>query len=124
MRGKLSESTKVIYVLGKRTQLLQGYMAGRGVALPERPRPSYYHIACTVLLAFDIVSIPYILAWEVPFEGYVRSTVIATSILWTAEMVLTFQTAIYRNGVLEDRRWIIAASYLNLRVTEHFLSST
>jgi len=82
-----------------------------GVVLPDSVKRNMWDIVSFCVLLFDTLVIPYTLAWQTPDSAFLITTTWMTMCFWTADMVLTFNTALYKHGELEVRRWPIAKHY-------------
>ncbi|CAK0867648.1 unnamed protein product [Prorocentrum cordatum] len=65
-----------------------------------------------IVLAYDVLSLPYMLAFEVPQEGTVMTLSMISVCFWTADLILCFRTAFWRKGRLEMSPRRIAIQYL------------
>jgi len=69
---------------------------------------SFYRVSFDIfslaILAYDLISMPYFLAWEVPLF---KPGAYVTLMFWVCDIFLNFRTGYYANGVLvTNGRWI------------------
>jgi len=78
------------------------------------PGSAFHTVMCClsfIVLLFDVMTIPVILAWELPMTGLVGVTSILSTMFWTADLGLNFLTAFYVKGELVARPAAIAKRY-------------
>ena len=79
--------------------------------LPDSVKRNIWDLASFCVLLFDTLVIPYTLAWQPPDSTFLITTMWVTMCFWTSDMLLTFNTALYKRGELEVRRSQIAKHY-------------
>lgn len=64
-----------------------------------------------ITLIYDLTTIPYALAWDLQFDGYIMWSGLFTSTFWTGDMAMNFFTAFQKDGILEARPRQVALHY-------------
>jgi hypothetical protein len=68
--------------------------------VPTSPLRLAIDLVSLVALSYDLFSLPYLLAFDVPQEGAVLYLTYATLLFWIADMGFTFRTGVYKDGSL------------------------
>ncbi|CAK0818019.1 unnamed protein product [Prorocentrum cordatum] len=79
---------------------------------PESPKRVVFDLLAMVVLQFDLLLVPYALAWDVRFEGPLLVVAWIVAGFWLLDLVLGLFTGFYRNGELEMRRKQIRRHYV------------
>jgi len=88
---------------------------------PSSPVRMVHDIVGGAILLYDIIVIPFMLAWDIPFDGWVKAISQATLAFWTCDLCVNFLTGYYLAGELELRPRRIAWHYLRTWFTLDFL---
>jgi hypothetical protein len=65
-----------------------------------------------IILCFDMVTIPYSLAWDVPLKNILEVGAWISCVFWTLEVIVSFRTGFFDHGELEMRASLVAHHYL------------
>lgn len=79
---------------------------------PTSPVRVIIDVTGLMMLLYDLVTIPYFLAWEVVITGSLQVFSFMTMFFWTFDMVANFHTGFYRNGELVMSHSKTARNYL------------
>mmetsp|Transcript_68594 Transcript_68594/g.222301 ORF Transcript_68594/g.222301 Transcript_68594/m.222301 type:complete len:913 (-) Transcript_68594:215-2953(-) len=71
-----------------------------------------YDVGSVFLLLVEFLSIPVILAWDIPLDGWLRWASLFGLLFWTVDIVLSFMTGFYARGELEMNPKRVARRYL------------
>jgi len=63
-------------------------------------------------LAFDLITVPWLLAWDVPIEGWLRACSLTLATFWSVDILANFRTGFYTHGEVQLKAGVIAMRYL------------
>jgi len=84
---------------------------GRHVINPNSRFHMTYSLSSLVILFFDLTVLPFVLAWEVDFDGALYVFSWMTPVFWSFDIWVNFMTGIYRDGDVVMDPWEIARAY-------------
>mmetsp|Transcript_36652 Transcript_36652/g.85928 ORF Transcript_36652/g.85928 Transcript_36652/m.85928 type:complete len:915 (+) Transcript_36652:28-2772(+) len=90
-------------------------MAKEGPVCMMRPSSSLrlnWDILGVLFILYDVITIPIFLAFNPQDNGFTVAMFWLVLSFWTCDIILSFNTGIYKGGVEEMRRWPVAVSYL------------
>lgn len=81
---------------------------------PESRFSLFIELASAVMLVIDLITIPYVLAWEVPLSGFHLLFSWFASVFWTLDIVRIFLTSVRLSGEkeLQTNLRVIAVQYM------------
>eukprot|EP00811_Abedinium_folium_P033933 NODE_685_length_2835_cov_9.743353.p1 GENE.NODE_685_length_2835_cov_9.743353~~NODE_685_length_2835_cov_9.743353.p1 ORF type:complete len:601 (+),score=122.77 NODE_685_length_2835_cov_9.743353:317-2119(+) len=71
-----------------------------------------FDVCSLIVLLYDLSALPFVLAWDVQFQGYQKVATYLTLSFWIMDMCLNFRTGFYINLKREMRPWPIAVRYM------------
>ncbi|CAK0897221.1 unnamed protein product [Prorocentrum cordatum] len=72
----------------------------------------FMDLLSVVVLAYDVLSLPYLLAFEMPQRGLIMQLSVVSVVFWTLDLAFRFRTGFWHQGRLEMRPRAIAHQYL------------
>lgn len=93
----------------------------RCVLNPSSLPRMYIDICCIMVLLYDLVLTPFILAWDVPLKGWLMVGMWVTCAFWTGDMCLTLRTGYWHHGNLEMRPPCIVRHYVKTWLLPDFI---
>eukprot|EP00811_Abedinium_folium_P029292 NODE_459_length_3026_cov_8.827182.p1 GENE.NODE_459_length_3026_cov_8.827182~~NODE_459_length_3026_cov_8.827182.p1 ORF type:complete len:900 (+),score=172.48 NODE_459_length_3026_cov_8.827182:320-2701(+) len=84
----------------------------RCILNPDSNAHLFFNVSSLCVLLYDLSALPFVLAWDVPFQGYQKIATYLTLCYWCLDMCITFRTGFYINLKREMRPWPIAVRYM------------
>lgn len=79
---------------------------------PSSKRRVVLDVLSILVLTFDLVTVPWYVAWDVKIEGWLYVSTLAIAIFWTCNILASFRSGYYKNGKLIMNPKKIALRYL------------
>lgn len=96
---------------------LSSYMCDSWVLDPNSAWRCWYDAAAILMLGFDVVVMPYILAWNVSLDLFLSACGWVTNCFWLCDVLLNCTTGYYNHGTLVMSRRSILKKYFKTGFT-------
>lgn len=88
---------------------------------PGSAKRLLFDVSSIAILLYDLTLIPFVIAWDLSFEGFVAWSSYTTCSFWTVDLVMNFITGFQHDGELEMRFHHVVRHYLKGACLPDFL---
>lgn len=95
----------------------------KGVSLvhPNSPIRLIFDLCSLVILLYDLTMIPFVVAWDLDFGGFVEWSSYLTASFWSVDLFMNCITGYVQDGELEMRPHLVAKKYLGRAFLPDFM---